>query len=184
MNGAFASVPDWSGPPWWFLFFPILPLLLLATLWLVAAAFVLKGEQSSMPSRAAQLYGYTVCLITLILSLISISSILNAAFERAHPLESEMGFGTALTSFEAYKATYRREQTMFDRGSQSQPDTASETTLRQRYDGLVADRIASSRYRTSKSMITSGILLLISLGLFGFHWRWVRRLPSAGAAAA
>ena len=73
---------------------------------------------------------------------------------------------------------------MFDRGGPSQPDTASDTTLRRRYDALVADRIASTQYRSSKSITTSGILLLISLGLFVFHWRWVRRLNGARAAAA
>ncbi len=179
-----AIVPDWSAPPFWFMLLPAVPLLLLAIPWFVGAVFVLKGDQPDMPSRAAQLYGYTVCLVALIISLLSISSILDAAFERANPLQSETGFGTALTSFEAYKATYRREQQVFDRGSPSQPDTASDATLRRRYDALVADRIASTRYRSSKSMITSGILLLISLGLFVFHWRWVRRLNGARPAAA
>ena len=179
-----AIVPDWSGPPFWFMLLPAVPLLLLAIPWFVGVVFVLKGDQPDMPSRAAQLYGYTVCLVALIISLLSISSILDAAFERTHPLQSEMAFGTALTSFEAYKATYRREQQMFDRGGPSQPDTASDATLRRRYDALVADRIASTQYRSSKSMTTSGILLLISVGLFLFHWRWVRRLNGARAAAA
>jgi hypothetical protein len=181
MNVAFSS--DWSGPPFWFTLLPALPVLLLGIPWLVGVVFVLKGEEPPMPNRAAQLYGYTVCLVALIMGLLSISSILDAAFERAHPLQSEMGFGTALTSFEAYKATYRREQQMFDRDGAARPDTASEATRRQRYDALVADRIAGTQYRTAKTLTTSSILLLISFGLFAFHWRWVRRLNGARATA-
>jgi hypothetical protein len=135
------------------------------------------------PNRVAQLYGYTVCLIALIVSLISVSSILGAAFERANPLQSEVSFGAALTSFEAYRATYRREREVFDRSGSAQPDTVSEATLRRRYDAVVADRMASVRYRTAKTFTTSGALLLICLGLFVFHWRWVRRLNSAGGTA-
>jgi hypothetical protein len=73
---------------------------------------------------------------------------------------------------------------MFDRGDATPPDTMSEATLRQQYDALVADRTASTRYRSAKSLTTSGILLLIAVGLFALHWRWVRRLNGARAAAA
>jgi len=87
-----------------------------------------------------------------------------------------------LTSFEAYKATYQRERMMRDPSGAAQPDTVSEATLRRRYDALVADRIATTRYRTSKAFVTNGVLLLISVGLFFYHWRWVRRLNGTTAA--
>lgn len=160
------------------------PLLLLGVLFVAGATFVLKGDDVDKPNRAAQLYGYMVCLIALIVSLISLSSLIDAAFERANPLQSEFTFGVELTSFEAYKATYRREREAFDRNKPAQSDTASEATLRRRYDALVADRIATTRYRTSKTFTTSGILLLICVGLFSFHWRWVRGLNAHGAAAS
>ena len=43
-------------------------------------------------------------------------------------------------------------------------------------DALARDRIGAVRYRTTKTLTTSTIFLLISVGLFLFHWRWVRRL--------
>jgi hypothetical protein len=175
-----------TGPSFfWMSLFSALPFLLLGLVWLIAAnVFVLRGDDVDKPSRMAQLYGYTVCLIALVVALISVSSILDAVFERAAPLQSEMSFGTALTSFEAYKATYRRDQAMLERGAPARPDTASEGTLRQQYDALVKDRLATVHYRTTKSLTTSTIFLLIALGLFFFHWRWVRRLNGNRAAAA
>ena len=161
------------------------PLLLLLAVWLTVAAIVSqKGDDVDRPNRMAHLYGYTVCLISLIIALISLSSILNAAFDRANPLQTDSPFGTSLTSFESYKATYRREGAMFDRSEPAKPDTASDTTLRALYSALVNDRIAATRYRTAKSLTMGLIFLVISIALFVTHWRWVRRQndPSRGAA--
>lgn len=176
-------VPFGSGPPFWFFLLPALPFLL-ALPWLtLGVIFALKGDDVDKPNRIAQLYGYTVCLIAVIVSLLSISSILDAAYDRANPLQSEMGFGVSMTSFEAYRATYRRERVMFGRGEAAEPDTISEAALRQQYDALVADRTAATRYRTAKSLMTSSVLLVIAVALFFLHWRWVRRLNGARAGA-
>jgi len=177
-------IANGGGPSWPFVF-GFAPLVLLAAVWLtVAAIFALKGDDVDKPNRMAHVYGYTVCLISLIVALISLSSILNAAFDRANPLQSEFGFGTSFSSFESHKATYRREQAMFDRNESAKPDTASEPTLRARYEALAKDRVASTRYRTSKSITIGVIFLVISLTLFVTHWRWVRGLNGIQRAAA
>jgi len=172
------------GPSFGLFLMGAVPLLLLAAVWLIVIFFALKGEEVDKPNRMAQVYGYTVCLITLIVSLVSLSSILSAMFDRASPLQSEFGFGTVLTSFEGYKATYRREPTMFDRSGAARPDTMSEATLHQQYDALVKDRIAATHYRTTKSLTTGFIFLVISLILFALHWKWVRRLNGIQGKAA
>ena len=183
MNGSMAVIPGWDGPPFWFALVPALLIVIALVPWIVGAVFVLKGDTVQMSNRAAQLYGYTVCLIALIIALTSISSILNAVLERGHPLQREFGYGASLTSFESYKATRRTQEPFVDRGA-PQPDTASDATLRQRYDALVADRIAMARYQTTKSLITSSIMLLVAVVLFGLHWRWLRRINGAGHASA
>jgi hypothetical protein len=152
--------------------------------WLAVAVLVHKGDEVDRANRMAHLYGYTVCLITLVVGLITLSSILNALFDRANPLQSDNPFGTSFSSFESYKATYRREQAVFDRGEGAKPDTLAEASLRTRYDALVRDRIASTRYRTGKSITIGLIFLALSLVLFVTHWRWVRRLNGALRAAA
>lgn len=173
-----------EGGPFWPNLVWVLPLLLIGAVWLAVAVIVHKGEDVDRPNRMAHLYGYTVCLISLVIALITLSSILNAAFDRANPLQSESPFGASLTSFESYKATYRREQAVFDRAEGAKPDTLSDASLRTRYDALVRDRIASTRYRTGKSITIGLIFLVLSVVLFLTHWRWVRRLNGSQRAAA
>ena len=173
-----------EGGPFWPNLVWVLPLLLIGAVWLAVAVIVHKGEDVDRPNRMAHLYGYTVCLISLVIALITLSSILNAAFDRANPLQSESPFGASLTSFESYKATYRREQAVFDRAEGAKPDTLSDASLRTRYDALVRDRIALTRYRTGKSITIGLVFLVLSIVLFLTHWRWVRRLNGSQRAAA
>jgi hypothetical protein len=180
MNASF--IAD-AGPPWWFFLFGAGPFLLVGAAWLfLAATLVFRGNDVDKPNRMAQFYGYSVCVLAIIVALLSATSIIDAAFERANPLQSEGGFGASLTSFESYKATYRREQAMFDRSGAARADTLPEGALHQQYDALVRDRIASTRYRATKSFVTGTLFLLISIALFFFHWRWVRRLNEKAAA--
>lgn len=163
----------------------IILLILLVVLWFViASAAVLKGGAVEPPHRMAQLYGYTVCLVAVILGLTTAASILDAAFDRMHPLQSEYSYGASLTSFEAYRATYPRDRVMMGPSTEAAPDTLSDETLRRRYDAMVSDRLAAIRFRTSKKFVTSGTLLLISAALFLLHWRWLRRIPGAVPPAA
>ncbi len=173
-----------DGGPFWPNLIWVLPLLLIGAVWLAVAVIVHKGGDVDRPNRMAHLYGYTVCLIGLVIALITLSSILNAVFDRANPLQSERPFGASLTSFESYKATYRREQAVFDRAEGAKPDTLSDASLRARYDALVRDRIASIRYRTGKSIMIGLVFLVLSAVLFFTHWRWVRRLNGSQRAAA
>lgn len=133
------------------------------------------------PNRIAQVYGYAVCLVAIVVALITIASIVNSAFERANPLESGSAFGPSLTSFEAYKATYRQFPATTGTAAAA-ADTLPEAALKARYDALASDRVASVRYRTAREMTTNGILLLVACALFFFHWRWVRRLHAEASA--
>jgi len=160
----------------------LLPFLLLGLGWLlVAAIFALRGDTVDKPARMPQLYGYTVCLIALVVAIVSVSSIVGNVFERGNPLRAGGTFGPVLTSFDAYKAT-RSQHDPFTGGGPAQPDTASEATLRRQYDALVTDRIAATQYRTTKSLTTDAILLVIAFALFASHWRWVRRFNGSSMA--
>ncbi len=168
------------------------PLLLLSIPWIlpflvlfitgIGIAMVLRETSVDKPTRIPQFYGYTVCLISLVIGLVSIPSLINSAFERMNPLQHGYAYGQSLSSFEVFKAK-RAMLPSFGRETPTPPDTASEATMRARYDALVADQIMSVRYESSKSFVTTGILLLIAIGLFGYHWRWMRRLSAPSAAA-
>lgn len=134
------------------------------------------------PNRIPQFYGYTVCLIALVIGLLSTASLIESVFARMYPLQSASSYGQSLSSFEAFQAT-RATVPSFGREMPTTPDTTSAVTMRARYDALVADRMVSVRYESAKTVVTEGLFLLIAMGLFGYHWRWMRRLglpPGAG----
>jgi hypothetical protein len=124
--------------------------------------------------RAWQWYGYAVCLTAVITGLICISGIINNAFDLANPLATERADGS-LTSFEAYKAT--RESRVPASDQRQRADTLSDEMLRVRYEALRADRIAQRTFRATKQLVTSLVLLIVAVVLFGTHWRWLRRAP-------
>ncbi len=162
---------------------PFIALFLLLLAWfIIGIALVLRETSVEKPNRIPQFYGYTVCLISLVIGLVSVSGLIDSAFERMNPLQSEYPFGQSLSSFAVFQAT-RATTALYGRESPAPPDTASEVTLRARYDALVVDRIISVRYASSKAFVTQGLFLLFAVGLFGYHWRWMRRLsvpPAAG----
>ena len=170
-----------SGSGWSLLLFAIPWILLFLAWFITGSTMVLRETSVEKPNRIAQFYGYTVCLISLVIGLVSITGLINSAFARMNPLQNGLAFGQSLSSFEAFKAR-RPMMPSFGRETVAPADTASEATLHTRYDALVADQITSVRYETSKSFVMQGLFLLIAIGLFGYHWRWMRRLGDSAAA--
>ena len=91
------------------------------------------------PNRVPQIYGYTVCVIAVVTFLICASVIVNNVFDLANPIQGGLGFESSLSSFEAYKATYQRDQrgvVVGGAASEVRADTATEATLRKRYSSV------------------------------------------------
>src|SRR2546423_9596909 len=65
-----------------------------------------EGPMDRINSRIPQAYGYAVCFITVIMMLVSIKSVVDAAFDLSDPLRAEAG-GRPITNFELYKAAER-----------------------------------------------------------------------------
>ena len=68
------------------------------------------GDDMERPNRVAQLYGYAVCLITVVVFLASANSFVENLFTFGNPVRGTSGnFGEAsVTSFEAYRSTVNR----------------------------------------------------------------------------
>ncbi len=131
--------------------------------------------------RIAQLYGYLVCLVTVIAVLISLASLVGAMFDLSDPLHARgMDGRPDLTSFEAYK---------MDVLGSARPDPQSPTpgyvpddqTLRTMYEAAKADRIQSVRLQAYRSLTVSGLIIIVCIALFTTHWIWVRKLARAEA---
>jgi hypothetical protein len=143
-----------------------------------------NGGTVDRAHRVAQLYGYTVCLVAVVTVLFAIPSIINSLFKLSDPLQAEGSFEPILSSFDAYKATWERARGFAGRDEARPVPPPSEAELRQGYEALRADRIASNRYEARRSLVTSTFLLLLALGLFAGHWRWLRRRALDGSAEA
>src|SRR5437763_6571496 len=82
---------------------------------LLARSAFLQGDDMERPNRVAQLYGYAVCLIAVVVFLASANSFVENLFTAANPLRGgadRFGIQPSVTSFEAYRATVNREARM------------------------------------------------------------------------
>ena len=131
------------------------------------------------PDRVPQLYGYIVCLIALLWALTSVVSLIDNAFTLSAPAyhtQNQFGPEPSITSFEAFRLTYERAGHYGGPVSpRAKVDSVPETELRQRYAALRADRIAATVVTAQQALVTHAVTLLLALGLFIFHWRWLRR---------
>ncbi|HJU69229.1 MAG TPA: hypothetical protein VJ650_13395 [Gemmatimonadaceae bacterium] len=132
------------------------------------------------PNRIPQIYGYTVCLIAVVAFLISINGVVDATFTLANPMHGPYGHVESLASFEAYEAT-RTERTVIDRNAPV--DTTSEETRRRRFEALRTDRVAANRLQAWRRLVGSGLTMLIAIGLFAWHWSWLRARMAEERAA-
>lgn len=131
------------------------------------------------PNRIRQLYGYSVCLIGVVAVLICTAGVLHNAFDLSDPIAADRYVGESLRSFEGYKAT--RGGAPRPNEMKTPPDSASDETLRPRYEALRADRIASTTFRARKELVSNLAVLLLAAGLFITHWRWLRRVADDDA---
>ena len=160
----------------------------LATWIILAASRFVHGGAVERPERVAQLYGYTVCLIAVVMALTSILGIVEASFDRAAPELAETGdWGwqePSVSSFEAYRATHDRAQQFRAGPDAPKPDTVPEAELRRRFEALRGDRIERVRFKARRSLVTNMLTLVLAAGLFAWHWRWVRRRVPVESHAA
>jgi len=137
-------------------------------------------------SRIAQAYGYAVCFIAVIVILISIKSVVNAAIDLSDPIRAENGgygrMGRPLSNFEIYKLEARREPN--PRGTVPMPvgatqtvqaDSLSDADLRKMYDAEREQVIGNVKFRSNRTLVGSLLLIVVAAVLFVIHWRWLRQ---------
>ncbi len=142
-------------------------------------------------SRVAQIYGYAVCFIAVIVLLISIKSAVDAMIDLTDPIRAESGggygrSGRSLSSFELYKLDARREpRAPMVVGAPAKPvaDNLSDDELRRLYEAEREQAIGNVRFRGMRTLIGNGLLIVVALVLFVVHWRWLRDRDTTPAAA-
>jgi hypothetical protein len=137
-------------------------------------------------SRISQVYGYAVCLITVIVMLIAIKQVVDAAFDLSDPIRAEGGgygrMGRPLTNFELYKIEARRQPPRNDPTvpiSPASPDSASsDADLKRIFDAEREAAIGNARFRAIRSLVGNLLLILLAGTLFAIHWRWLKARDS------
>ncbi len=136
-----------------------------------------------MNSRIAQVYGYAVCFITVIVMLIAIKQVVDAAFDLSDPIRAEGGrMGRPLTNFELYKMEARRQPTRnapTPVAEKASPDSAaSDADLKRMYDAEREAAVGNAHFRAIRSLVGNLLLIVLAGVLFGIHWRWLRARDS------
>jgi hypothetical protein len=167
-----------------FLVLAVVAIILIASWVILAASRFVQGGIVERPERVPQLYGYTVCLVAVVVGFASLISLVEKALTLANPTygaESEWtGWSEpSVTSFEAFRATYDRAREMRAGPNTPAPEPVPEAELRRRYEALRVDRIARTRVTAQRSLVTSALTLAIAIALFIIHWRWLRRRVEA-----
>lgn len=145
-----------------------------------------------MSNRAAQVYGYAVCFITVVTMLIAIKQVVDAAFDLSNPIRAESGYGRmgrTITNFELYKVDARNQRgappqiavsSGPDKPLVARPagnaaaDTLSDAELRRLYDAERTEAIDNVHFRATRSLVGNLLLIVVAGVLFGMHWRWLR----------
>src|SRR4051812_41088457 len=139
-------------------------------------------------SRISQVYGYAVCLITVIVMLIGIKQVVDAAFDLSDPIRAEGGrMDRSLTNFEVYKMDARRQGPRDAPGPAARPATPDSTTsdayLKRMYEAEREAAAGNARFRALRSLVGNLLLIVLAGALFGIHWRWLRQRDSIPVTA-
>jgi len=131
------------------------------------------------PHRMAQIYGYTVCLVTVISFIICISIIIPAIMDLGDPLHAGGIFvpgGTpSLASFDNYKMDILKSSKNDEQktGTNWIPE---DKTLHSMFEAAKADRINQANHVSIRLIVVNSLIILICIVLFSIHWIWMRRL--------
>ena len=124
----------------------------------------------------AQIYGYTVCLVSVITFLIAVTFLVNAIIDLGDPLHAgwTQPGSPSLASFENYKMDILKSSQKGDEAATASyvPD---DQTLRAMYEAAKADKIQSVKHQAHRALIIGGLLIAICVALFMTHWRWMRK---------
>src|SRR5438045_2432519 len=130
-------------------------------------------------SRIAQVYGYAVCLICVLVILAATRQIIDSAFNYSDPISSGAVYGRfgPLTSYESYRMAMR-QQTMMMRGPDGRavtsPDSGlTDAELRKDFQSEREQQISAAKFRAMRGLVSGIVFLVLASVMFLLHWRWI-----------
>ena len=128
-----------------------------------------------------KIYGYAVCLATIILALVAIGNIVSAVFDRIDPASvRNYSYNIQMrdvSSFEAYKAEYQTSAnfTTVDKSATSST-VLSDDQLKVNYEAVRTSQISAVKVGSAKTLTIHGALFILAVFLFLGHWSWLKKL--------
>jgi hypothetical protein len=124
-------------------------------------------------NRIAQVYGYAVCLVVVIVFIINLAGLISAFFDLSDPMHAGSAYRDkpSLASFENYRIDIVASLTE----GQPMPDDA---TLQAMFEAAKNDRIQSVRLSAKRNITLDSILIVLCVILFATHALWLRRLST------
>lgn len=123
--------------------------------------------------KIQMIYGYAVCLVTVITFLISITSMVYSLIDLTDPINAHRTYvkdTPSLASFDNYKIDILKS---LDPEHSIELDDA---TLKSMFDAAKVDAIAKVKHDAYRSVVVNSLVLLICIVLFTTHWMWMRKL--------
>lgn len=122
------------------------------------------------------IYGYSVCLVAVIVFLICVSQFVFALIDLRDPLHSgwRAEDSQSLASFENYKMDVLQDgKNKNDKCANYNP---GDNVLRKMYRAARQDKINLETHRANREVVVNILMIVISIILFLFHWRWMRNM--------
>lgn len=123
-------------------------------------------------NRIRQAYGYAVCLIAVVTSIICVNGVVRNLINLTDPIAAASAWGEPIDSFESWQASGRHRVAQPD-GTVA--DTTSIETQRAQYEAVRASVISRHNFATRRDLATQAVLLLMAAVLFWTHWKWLQR---------
>lgn len=140
----------------------------------------MKGVNMSKQNILSQIYGYSICLVTLLLFLFSVPSFVKSVANLTD-VQHATKPSTKYLSFENYKSEYlsnkndSRHQEQV-KGEELKPSWPDDQALKKMYEVEKADALIGLTFQMEKQFFTRLFMMILSLGLFIIHWFWVRKI--------
>jgi hypothetical protein len=123
-------------------------------------------------NRFTHIYGYIICMVSVVTFLISLTNFVNALVDKTDPLHAGYSANN-LASFETYKLDLMKSMQSKEGSVQSAlPDDKS---LRVIYQTARQDKIDQVVFMSNRAIIVCSLLMVICIVLFITHWRIARK---------
>ena len=130
-------------------------------------------------SRMPQIYGYLICLVSVITFIICLANIIPSIIDLGDPLHSgsiyAMQNSPSLASYENYKMDILKSTEKESAGG-AQSYVPDDQTIRAMYESAKAEKTQTVVHNAIRTIIVSSIIILVSVILFITHWNWMRRV--------